>query len=321
MADSGWGFYWFDSTVTDVDIANMALVEIGGERIVDLTDKDDVSLPHVFNQTRDELLTRFPWAFGKARVLIYPSPIELANSLKRLLNEHFADPAMHIIGPGDNLFQTTTADATDLLTLYPLVGNLLTKYKGHDDDAELVSGWTLHRAQAMTSYSLPVTTTPTTQKEAVDRLNELRSYFNSHDTDNVAHTTWMQHEETKEECRLPDFEYTYEYYLPADYLGGATFYNSKAFFLIEGNRILTDEPFVNLKYRRRSPNGTIYSRLFSECFVLSLASKLAMSIAQDKGLSDMLDQKLIKTFFGNAAVDAYEGNEDLTFEATTWQSH
>lgn len=320
MSDSGWNFYWFDPSTTDVDIANMALAEIGGGQITDLSDKDDISLPKMFNQTREELLARFPWAFGKGRKLIYPSPIELANSLKVLMNEHAADTAMHTTADTTN-FPVTTDDATDLDTLYVLVGDLLTAYDGHDSDAELGSGWAFHRAQEMTDYSLSSTTPPTTQEEAVERLNELRSYFNSHDTDNVSHTTYSQHEETKEECGMPDFEYTYEYYLPSDYLGGAELYDSDSSFLIEGNRILTDDPYLNLKYRKRATNATTYSRLFTQCLVLSLASKMAMAIAQDKTLARELNNQVEIVFRNATSTDAYEGKEDTTREDTTWQSH
>lgn len=314
---NGWGFYWFDATVTDIDIANMSLSEIGGQQITDLTDIDNLKI--VFNQTRDELLTRFPWAFCKGRKLVYPSPIELANSLKVLLNAHGADTAMHSTADTTN-FPITTADATDLDTLYTLTAALLTAYAGHDDDAELGVGWAFHRAQEMTNYSLSSIIAPTTQEEAVTRLNELRAYFNSHDADNVCHTTWSQNEETKSECNMPSFEYAYSFYLPSDYLGGAELYDSDAEFLIEGDRILCDDEYLNLKYRTRATNETIYSRIFSECFVLSLAAKLAMSVAQDKTLSNGLEIKLRAKLLDAFAIDANEGKLDDTIADTSWQT-
>lgn len=321
-----WGMSYFNFPVTDVDIANMALSEIGGGQITDLTDKEEVNI--IYKQTRDALLASYPWAFCKARMTLYPSPIELANSLKALLNAHGADADIHPT-PDTTNFPITTEDATSLDTLYPLVLSMLVAYQAHNADAELADSWIFHRGQedTMQTFSLESVATPTTQAEAVLRLNDLRIKYNLHDDEPQSHTTYDQHQEDLEACEMPAFEYDYSYYLPADYLGGARLWyvtkqinDIRSFFLIEGKRILSNETKLDLSYQSRVENTKIYSRIFIECFALNLAAKLAMAIAQDKTLSDALFMKFKSKLQDALAIDVREGNPDETPSETTWNS-
>lgn len=320
MVDAGWNFYWYDKTLTDVQVCNMALGLFGGGTITALSDRDDLSLTDVFRQTRDEIAERFPWSFATRRATLYPSPIELANSLKEKMNAHAADTSMHLVADTTN-FPITTDDATSLDTLYPLIKTLLDAYKAHDDDARLGAAWVFHHAQETADNQLESVEQPTTQEEAVERLNDLLTKYNSHDTDGDTHDATELNQDTHEECAEPAFEYGYDYYLPEDYMNRAELYNSGAEFVIEGNRILTDDSILYLKYQSRAQNATTYSRLYTQCLIYKLAAKLLMAIGRDFGLAGSFDAKAEKLMLDNSLVNTYEGNREVTRPDSSWQSH
>src|SRR5574343_322937 len=158
--------YWFDGSVTDLEITNMALSKIGHNKITSMSEMDDISLTHIFNQTRDMLQARYSWAFCRHRKVLYPSPVELLNSLKSNLNAHAADTTMHSNADTVN-FPITDADITSMEDIVALANKLRVAYKAHYDDAALMAGWAYHVSTESIDHSLSIVTSPATQEEAI----------------------------------------------------------------------------------------------------------------------------------------------------------
>jgi hypothetical protein len=119
----------------------------------------------------------------------------LANALKATMNAHAADAAQHTTAVDNVNFPVVTADATSLATLLTLVGDLLTAYDVHDDDAELGAGWAYHAAQEAADHSLDSAVAPANLAEAIVRLNDLLAKYNAHDADAVCHGVGSSHQE------------------------------------------------------------------------------------------------------------------------------
>lgn len=113
----------------------------------------------------------------------------------------------------------------------------------------------------------------------------------------------------------PDFEWDYQYILPTDYLRRKSVYDSDAAvsrnrrFDIEGQRYLTNDSTVNLRYIRKVTDVTEFDPLFVEVLVLLLAKKLVGSLAgADAKLTQDIKDDLKRLMPKALAVDADETN-------------
>jgi hypothetical protein len=123
------------------------------------------------------------------------SAIALANALKVSMNAHAADALDHTTAVDNVNFPVATADATDLVTLLALAGDLLTAYDTHEADSELGALWVYHAAQEAGDHSLVSAVAPVSLEEAVTRLNDLKAKYNAHDADNTTHGVGSAHQE------------------------------------------------------------------------------------------------------------------------------
>ena len=69
------------------------------------------------------------------------------------------------------------------------IGNLLTTYDVHDDDAELGGGWAYHIAQEESDHSLLSTSDPTDLAGCIESLKIFLKIFNGHEGDETAHSS------------------------------------------------------------------------------------------------------------------------------------
>lgn len=94
----------------------------------------------------------------------------------------------------------------------------------------------------------------------------------------------------------PDFGFTYQYILPADFLrivevNGDTIPasdstgNIKRNYSIEGNKFLTDLEEVNMIYIKQVTDAALFTAPFVSCLASRIATDLAMSIAKNPRLS------------------------------------
>ena len=305
--------------MTEIEIANLALNKIGSTNITALSDKSDVNLENVLDQSRDRLLKRFDWNFAKDRVLLYPYLYGLANALKIAMNAHAADAAEHATAADTVNYPVATADATTLTTLYALVGALLTAYDAHDTDAELGAAWAYHIAQETSDHSLASAVAPTTEAESLTKLTDLLSKYNAHDADSTCHTTGSLHQETPTMVEEPDFEYNYQFILPTDYLGHAKLYETESKHVIEGDKLLCDDEYIYLKYTKQVTDPTRFTNLFIECLVLDIAIEISTPITNDPKLKLALQQELLMKYLDNSLTEYSENNAEEDVEDTSWQ--
>jgi hypothetical protein len=118
---------------------------------------------------------------------------------------------------------------------------------------------------------------------------------------------------------VPDFEFYYQYQLPSDCLRVVDIYDSGSDYVIEGDRLLTDDDEVNIKYIARIADTTLYHPNFIEAFSLRLAADLAVAIANDKSLKATLLQEYRLAVFEAYKLNAIEGKPDEEKEQTSWQ--
>lgn len=94
----------------------------------------------------------------------------------------------------------------------------------------------------------------------------------------------------------PPFGYAYSFDLPSDYLralevNGIDAGTGKATWDIEGNKLLTDEATVQLRYTAKVTDTTLWDQSFVEAFAFKLAARVAPGISTAVGLAGQMDQR------------------------------
>ena len=116
----------------------------------------------------------------------------------------------------------------------------------------------------------------------------------------------------------PDFEWNFQYVLPDDYLRQLGLYKTENSFIIEGNRLLTNDDEANLVYIRSITDSAKFSPLYIEVLVLQLAIKLVMPLAQDKTLRRELQDEVDRVLARAEMVSKTEGNSVGRADLNTW---
>jgi len=131
------------------------------------------------------------------------SAILLANELRILLNEHYADAADHTTAPDtDNVI--TSPQAGSLPTLLTLVAEMLASYDAHDADAELLANWVYHANTETGDHSLASAAAPANLQTAITRLNDLKAKYDAHDADASCHGVGSNHQTTAADADYGD---------------------------------------------------------------------------------------------------------------------
>jgi len=118
--------------------------------------------------------------------------------------------------------------------------------------------------------------------------------------------------------RKPAFEYNYCFQLPSNYLGNPELDSSASNFEVEDGYIFCNDYELNLIYTKQVTDPTKFPALFIECLVLTLASELAITIANDRVLRNDIFFELQTKLLNSFKLDAYE-NKSEKIEDTTWQ--
>jgi hypothetical protein len=114
----------------------------------------------------------------------------------------------------------------------------------------------------------------------------------------------------------PDFEYDSQFILPTDFMrlknvyGGNGFGNAnlRTTYAIEGDRILTNETAINLRYIKRVTDPTKFDELFTEVFILKLALKLVALSGANPKMTVTIGQELAGIMPQVRALDRQETN-------------
>jgi len=131
-----------------------------------------------------------------------------------------------------------------------------------------------------------------------------------------------------QDTESPDFEWDNQFILPTDILQAKSVYDdatvggrASAFsYVIEGDRLLTNEGDVNLRYIRKVTDPTEFDALFVQILVLELAIKLASPLSQDKKLKEQLFQELSVRMKRARAISRQEGKHVGRTDQATWNN-
>lgn len=124
----------------------------------------------------------------------------------------------------------------------------------------------------------------------------------------------------------PDFEWDNQFDLPEDFLRFRSFFadnntiDKTAYFSfeIEGNKLLTNEDTVEIRYVKKVKDTSKFDPLFIEVLVLQLAIKLVMPITQDADSRELLLKELASLMVTVRLVDKSETNTKGRADSRAW---
>jgi hypothetical protein len=96
----------------------------------------------------------------------------------------------------------------------------------------------------------------------------------------------------------PEFEYDNQFILPTDYLVQKNVWGENGprdtpfSYSLEGDRLLTNEGEINLRYIKRVTDPTKFDPLFVEVFILKLALKLVALAGANPKMSETIGREL-----------------------------
>lgn len=108
----------------------------------------------------------------------------------------------------------------------------------------------------------------------------------------------------------PDFEFTYQFPLPDNFLRLINLYYDRSRFKLEGGYILTNSGTVDIIYIQEMEDPTDWDPLFREAFATRLASEIAFALTGSNTLSQILMADYITKLNKAKSVDAQENYSD-----------
>lgn len=108
----------------------------------------------------------------------------------------------------------------------------------------------------------------------------------------------------------PDFEFSYFYALPDDFLRLLRLYNDRTRFQIEGTNILTDSDTVDILYIAQMEDPTDWDPLFREAFATRLAAEISFGLTGSATLQQSLMSDYMDKLQKAKTVDAQENYSD-----------
>jgi hypothetical protein len=121
-----------------------------------------------------------------------------------------------------------------------------------------------------------------------------------------------------EDTETPDFEYDHQYILPTDCLRVIGVYDTTNTYVVEGDRLLTDDDSVEIWYLKRITDPTQFSPLFIECLVLQLAMKLVPPLSEHPTLRRELQEEYLRLIMQVRTINLQETNTRGRADLDTW---
>jgi len=128
------------------------------------------------------------------------------------------------------------------------------------------------------------------------------------------------------DTETPPFEWDYQFILPEDFLRMKSIYENRISdvnlddYVLEGNKLLTNESEMSIRYIRKVTDVTEFDPLFIEVLVLHLALKLIPTLAGTKSeeLTQSIKQDLKILMSQVRAIDRQETNTTGQYSLETW---
>ena len=128
-----------------------------------------------------------------------------------------------------------------------------------------------------------------------------------------------------EDVTEPDFEWDSQFILPNDFLRMKSIYENRfsdenyRSYVLEGQRLLTNESTMKIRYIKKVTDVTEFDPLFVEVLVLQLALKLVPALAKtDPKLKTDIKDDLKLLMPAVKALDEQETNTVGRYELETW---
>ena len=126
--------------------------------------------------------------------------------------------------------------------------------------------------------------------------------------------TTIKREELARTVETPEFGFTYAFQLPTSpkclkVLNVNTSVPGDIEYKIEGDKLLTDESSIKIRYIGRLEDTEDYGTLLTEAVEILLASYLAMSITGDSRLAARLREEYQAIISLNLAIDGQQGSK------------
>ncbi len=121
-----------------------------------------------------------------------------------------------------------------------------------------------------------------------------------------------------------DFEWGAQFILPNDFLAMKSIYEGRFSdenirnYAIEGERLLTDETTMEIRYIKKITDVTKFDPLFVQLLVLQLDLKLVMPLTQDVKLKQSIKEDIRLLTPDVLAATGQETNRAGRFESFTW---
>ncbi len=268
---------------TEVEIANMALAELGESQVTALSDKSSIGLETILDNARDELLGLHPWAFAMKRTRLKAAGI-LNCSAKTIT---------FVVNSGAD----TITDSGSGLVTGGFVGKEMVKIVGSG------SNETTYALNTVAAGTLTLETYETVKAEVLTNDTDLKLYA-------VPSSEW-NYKYAKPSDSITIFE-----------LNGYKINSMRDnVFDIENDYIVTNEIDTNdeiyISYTQQITDPTKFSILFTQILVLMIAARVCMPITQDKGLQASLLDRVKRKMLDN--MSAAEGSRNESREDTSWQ--
>ena len=124
----------------------------------------------------------------------------------------------------------------------------------------------------------------------------------------------------------PEFEWTYQYDLPNDFLAMISVYTDSDqpdkstvdSYALEGKMLMTEDSTCEIRYIKQVKDPTQFDPLFVEVLVLQLAMKFVVALAQDSNARQDIGQELLILMRKVRAMDRQETNTIGRSDRPTW---
>ncbi|MDP2218541.1 MAG: hypothetical protein Q8J68_14785 [Methanolobus sp.] len=268
--------------MTVVDICNLSLSRIGSARVENIAEKEDVNLPVLYEQVRDELLVLHPWKFALKRTRLKAAG--LLNCSDRTITFNNANP--DTITDSGNGFVTAGFESGDIVVVQDSKSNnnsydiksvaagALTLEEHEEVVAETLVNNAKLKLYARPAYIYNFKYAMPSDCLSVVAVNETTIYKQS---------TW----------------------------------DSEGKFIVTNEIDGNGQIFV--QYIKQIRDAALFSSLFISCLVLKLAAELAIAIARDKSLHDDLLNEFNIMMLESFSTNIHRGNPDESFADTSWQ--
>jgi len=234
---------------SEVDIANMALAELGEAKITSLAQKADISLETLLDQSRDKTLEMHEWGFATKRTRL------VASGLLDLSSR-----TVTITGNDAGTEDTIVLDATESFITAGFAQGDRVYITGSESNNGF---WDISISTAVAALTLTINEDEAMVTEVLTSDADLKLYVSS------------------------AYGYDFKYAKPSDHIRTLNINDDIDIeFNEEGSYILTNEKDshdeIDIKYIKQETDTTKFTPLFIEVMVLVLASKLAKPIKGDE---------------------------------------